>query len=321
MAEVFILLLGIQGDERFSRLTQRHEQELQKVGLTLSRVTQDEDIAVGLVIASAVEVHKDIGSVSVLADIEAVGIGLTGVVKRIQVRHGGRGKHSFKERCECVISARHTGFEAFLLTESQTVYRDALSCQLHIDLGLNLLQLIQGCCRQLNEHRAMQKRFLVLTKLGEERYHVLHVTFGGYRFLNVIGGGEHSIFSRCVLEDLTLLYVIHVAGIDVEGYVFLVTEVAKDCLITGLRRIFTDSPHRAIGVAADKMIGVEFYSRGRDHVKEILDTSLRLTYLYRYLLFLFSHCHFPFLHGLLVHIEVGFFGLQADDTAVKQIHL
>ena len=156
VAEVFILLLCIQGDERFTGLTERHEQKLQKIGLTLSRVAQDEDIAVGLVIATAIEVHKDIGSVSVLADIEAVGIGLTGIVKRIEVRYGGRGKHTFKERCECVISARHTGFEAFLLTESQTVYRDALSCQLHIDLGLKLLQLVEVRRGQLNEHRTMQ---------------------------------------------------------------------------------------------------------------------------------------------------------------------
>ena len=83
VAEIFILLLCIQGDERFTGLAERHEQELQKIGLTLSRVTEDEDIAVGLVIATAIEVNEDIGSVSVLADIEAVGIGLTGVVKRI----------------------------------------------------------------------------------------------------------------------------------------------------------------------------------------------------------------------------------------------
>ena len=207
------------------------------------------------------------------------------------------------------------------MTESETVYRDTFSCQLHIHLGLKFLQLIEVGCGQLNEHRTMQKRFLVLTKFGEKRYHVLHIAFGGYRFLNVIGGGEHTVLSRCVLEDLALFHVIHVSGVDVERYVFLVTEVAKDCLITGLRRIFTDSPHGAIGVTADKMIGIEFHSRRRDHVKEVLDTSLRLTDLYRYLFFLFSHCHFPFLHGLLVHIEVGFFGLQSDDTAVKQIHL
>ena len=83
VAEIFILLFRVQGDERLSGLTERHEQELQKVGFTLSRVAEDEDITVGFVIASAVEVHEDIGSVSVLADIEAVGIGLTGVVKRI----------------------------------------------------------------------------------------------------------------------------------------------------------------------------------------------------------------------------------------------
>ena len=106
-----------------------------------------------------------------------------------------------------------------------------------------------------------------------------------------------------------------------EGYVFLVTEVAKDCLITGLRRIFTDSPHGAIGVTADKMIGSKFHSRRRDHVKEVLDLCFRTTDLYRNLLFLICHYHFPFLQSLLVHIEVGFFGLQADDTAVKQIHL
>ena len=195
------------------------------------------------------------------------------------------------------------------MTESETVYRDTLSCQLHIDFGLKLLQLVEVRCGQLNEHRTMQKRLLVFAKLGEKRYHVRHIAFGGYRFLNVIGGGEHTVLSRCVLEDLALFYVIHVAGVDVEGYVFLVTEVAKDCLITGLRRIFTDSPHGAIGVTADKMIGIEFHSRRRDHVKEVLDLCFRTTDLYRNLLFLFCHYHFPFLQSLLVHIEVGFLSL------------
>ena len=44
VAKVFILLLCVQGDERFTGLAERHEQELQKIGLTLSRVTEDEDI-------------------------------------------------------------------------------------------------------------------------------------------------------------------------------------------------------------------------------------------------------------------------------------
>ena len=44
VAEIFILLLCIQGDERFTGLTERHQQELQKVGFTLSGVTEDKDV-------------------------------------------------------------------------------------------------------------------------------------------------------------------------------------------------------------------------------------------------------------------------------------
>ncbi len=51
----------------------------------LTGVAEDEDVAVGLVVVSAVEVDENVGSVSVFSNIEAVGIGLTGVIEGVQI--------------------------------------------------------------------------------------------------------------------------------------------------------------------------------------------------------------------------------------------
>ena len=78
-------MLRIQTDDRLAGLQQVFQQELQQEALALAGVAEDEDAAVGLVLSTAVEVHDDVASVAIPADVEAVGIGLAGVVEREQI--------------------------------------------------------------------------------------------------------------------------------------------------------------------------------------------------------------------------------------------
>ena len=132
----------------------------------MSGVTEDEDVCVGLIIGSAIEVYDDVAPVLVTSDIESVGIGLTGVVKRIEIGDGRCGENSFKLRGKTVVSARADGSEAFQLAERQSVDGDLFSCQLHRHLGLKLGQLLPAIGTQLNEHSTVKEWFFVLSHLG-----------------------------------------------------------------------------------------------------------------------------------------------------------
>ena len=53
------------------------EDQLQEVALALAAVAEDQDVARCLVLCSSVKVNKDVRSVLISSDIQAVGIGLT----------------------------------------------------------------------------------------------------------------------------------------------------------------------------------------------------------------------------------------------------
>ena len=57
------------------------DQQLNEVALALTAVAQDQDVGGGLVALAPVEVHHDVAAKLVLADIEAVGIGLAGIIE------------------------------------------------------------------------------------------------------------------------------------------------------------------------------------------------------------------------------------------------
>ena len=82
-----ILSLRVHDQYPFPGLPEVGQQELHQVRFTLSRVAQDQDIAVGFVIAPAVKIHQNVGAVLVPTDIEALGICLAGEVEREHISH------------------------------------------------------------------------------------------------------------------------------------------------------------------------------------------------------------------------------------------
>ena len=73
-------MLNIQRDNVLARLAAVDHQELHKIGLSLTGVAEDENIGRGLILIALVEVREDVAAVSVLADVEAVGVSLTGII-------------------------------------------------------------------------------------------------------------------------------------------------------------------------------------------------------------------------------------------------
>ena len=63
------LRFGIETDDSLARLTDIGKNEFQKITFSLTAVAEDEDIACGLVLGPAVEVHKDVCAVLISPDI------------------------------------------------------------------------------------------------------------------------------------------------------------------------------------------------------------------------------------------------------------
>ena len=62
--------LGIQTNHRFSGLPEVGQKELEQIALALAGVTQNEDIAGGLILASAVKIHQNVGAILIPPDIQ-----------------------------------------------------------------------------------------------------------------------------------------------------------------------------------------------------------------------------------------------------------
>ena len=73
-------MLNIQRDNVFPSLAAVDHQKLHKIRLALTGIAEDEDICGCLVLVALVEVREDVAAVSVLADVEAVRVGFTGII-------------------------------------------------------------------------------------------------------------------------------------------------------------------------------------------------------------------------------------------------
>ena len=116
IAEFLILGLGVQADDRLARLSDIGQNQLEQIALALAAVTEDQDVAGGLVLGAAVKIHEDVRTVLVPPNIQSLGIGFAAEVERIEVRHAGCGKHPFILRSELIVSGREHRQEPFFLS-------------------------------------------------------------------------------------------------------------------------------------------------------------------------------------------------------------
>ena len=148
--------------------------------LALTAVTEDKDIAVGLVLGTPVEVHKHVTAVFVSPKIEAVFIGFAAVIQGIEVSHRTRRKYSLILTSEHIHSARKHRQEAFFLSEDKSVYGYLCSCELHSCIVLELPQLIITICFQLNKNGAVEERLLVAVHITDKLYDIVDVVLSLY---------------------------------------------------------------------------------------------------------------------------------------------
>ena len=118
-----------------------------------------------------------------------------------------------------------------------------------------LSRLIHAPCLQFNENAAVKKRFLVLSKVGQEFDHILQVAFGLDGVIYVIAAALELISAGGVLNDLPLLHCLHQSVVDSERYAAAVSKLGQDGLFLSGRGIFSDNPHRSVTVANNIVVG------------------------------------------------------------------
>ena len=137
-----VLLLRVQNDEGFPGLAQIGEDAFEQMGLALAGVAQNQHVGVGLVIGAAVKVRKNICAKLIPPQVEAVGIGLAGIVERIEIGHGAGGEHSLVLGAKVIVPKGHHREKTVQLAEGQPVHADLAPGQFHHDIGLQLPQFI-----------------------------------------------------------------------------------------------------------------------------------------------------------------------------------
>ncbi len=289
IGQILVLHFRIKGAHIHAGFPEVTQDELQKVRFALTAVAQDEDVGVGLVIGTAVEIHQHVAAELIPPHIEAVCIGLAGVVEGIQVGYAGCRKHTLKLVMKHIPAAGHHALEALLLAEHQPVHIEFGADELGHHLGLEEFELIIIMGRQLNVHSAMEEGFPVAVRLRHNGGHILQVALGHDGLLEVIGIlTAHAVFVCRIADDFLFLQWGDMAGVDAQGDAVLFTQMPQDGLLVRGSGVLPQRPNTAEGISADEVVGIEFDHRGSDHVQKLLDTHV-LRLLHRCFSSVFTH--------------------------------
>ena len=252
--QVLIFRFCVQRDDPFPGFPQVGQDQLHQEGFALAGVSEDQNIAVGLILAAAVKIREDVGAELVPTDIDPVGVGFAGKVERVKIGHRGSGKDTFELRAELIGAGRQYREKTLFLPQGQTVHSDFGPRQLHSNILLQFLELFHAPGLELNEHGAVQQRLTVLAELGQKLHHVLQVALCLDRLGHIVAGGHELVSARSVLHDLPLLPGVHQPVVHPQGHAAAIRELGKDRLGLGSGRILPDHPHTAVAVAHNVVI-------------------------------------------------------------------
>ena len=248
--QLSIFSLGIQNQHPLSCLTEIGQQELHQVGFSLTGVAQDQDVAVGFVVGPAIQVYQNIGAVLIPTDVEALGVCLTGEVERKHISNGAGWKHPLKLTSETVTAKGHGGEKPLFLPQSQAIYGDLGTGQLHADIGLQALQSAHASGLQLlYTEETLRNICLGLNSIcvgSESRFFNGHTNIQDNMFLvfGVKGVMDLNKKLRCAIEFNILSYMTHqllsvgncVAALD-ELYLFLDSPVTIEYIRNNMKRV------------------------------------------------------------------------------------
>ena len=287
-------MLGVQRDHAFARLPHIAEQELQKITFALSGIAEDEGAGVGLVRSTAVEVHDDVGAEAVPANEEALGIGFAGIVHGVQIGNAPGRQNTFRKIGKLAAARGVGGEKALPLAQEQRIGAHAGAHQLGGYGVPRRAQLFRIRGGNVQIHAAVDERLLFLPLLRQQLRHIPQVGLRRDALLIVVGIAPlHAAFVGGGMKDGVLLgrrdLPCRQAQIDAAH----IAKAPQQRQLIRHGRVAFQCHCRVVPAAEDKMVGIEFYRRGRDHVQKIFRALHLFRHLLFLLLFLFSHVHTP----------------------------
>ena len=155
-------------------------------------------------------------------------------------------------------------------------------------------QLFRICRGNVQIHAAVDERLLFLPLLRQQLRHIPQVGLRRDALLVIVGVAPlHAAFVGGGMEDGVLLGRRDLPRRQAQIDAAHIAKAPQQSQLIRHGRIAFQRHRRVIPAAEDKMVGVEFYRRGRDHIQKILRALHLLRHLLFLLLFLFSHVHTP----------------------------
>ena len=150
--EIFQLMFRVQTDYSLPRLQHVAKQELEQVSFALAGVTQDRGAAAGLVALLLIQVHKHIGTIFLVANVESVRVRFAGIADGIEIGNAGCGKDPLHIRTQHIPAGGIDRLEALELAEKQGICLQPAPAEHRGDRPLQGLQLIHALCDQFHEY-------------------------------------------------------------------------------------------------------------------------------------------------------------------------
>ena len=186
LAQLPLLMLHIQRNDRFPSFQKVEQKQLHKIALALTGVAENENIGAGLVFVALVEVHHDVAAVFVLADVKALTVCFTTVVEWEQICDRACWQDALILCAKHIESDRADRAEACLLAKLQPVHVQLRAHELDLHVCLQNLQLLHISRDHFDVDRAMKQRFFVPVQRADEVRHVLQIALRFDRPLQIL---------------------------------------------------------------------------------------------------------------------------------------
>ena len=280
-------MLRVQTEDRLPALQNVAQQQLQEVAFPLTGVAQNKDAGRSFILGSAVQIHNNIGAVTVPANIETFGICLAGVVEGEEICHRSCRQYTLELGGEHIAPGRVDGEKAIPLPQEEPVCSQLAPHQLCGNLIPQCPQTVRVFGGQFDKDCTVDQWLTIFSHGCNEGGHILEVGFRCDRLLHPVGTASvHPVLVLGIVEDFFLLCRGYFPGIDAQGHTTLFSKVSKQRQFLCGRGVTSQCHRASVEIAAYRIIRIEANGGGCNEIQKIFRLELRDVCLHRSLLFL-----------------------------------
>ena len=184
-----------------------------------------------------------------------MGVCLSTEIERVHIGDRGRRQNSFILCAELICAHGQNREKALFLPQGQPIDGNLGTSEFHCNVALQFFELFHTLGFQFDEHRHMEQRFFVLAEVGKQLNNILQIALGFNAFAYIIAAAFQPIAASGILDNFTLFHRFNKPMVNAKRHTVAVGELREDRLLLGGRGIFTNSPHTAVTVTDDIMVG------------------------------------------------------------------